>query len=250
VQVAFQTFGRRQTVKDVFFLFGRKAGLAADAFELLLPPALLRHVGGVHVLGADGAAVGLAQRVQQLAQAHAVLAEEGVGGVEHGFLVGIGETVKGRLEFGNVRALGALQGVQIGPALAHVAVGGNQLLHGSALATHLGVGAGHDHLGAALLGTLGKSIDHRQVGNILGVGAIDGRNVLEGVEIFAPVVGNAAWVGQVVLVHFLDVRAIAPEEMGVGRIGREDRLCLTHFFRYLRSPSGNISWLNYLPRHG
>jgi hypothetical protein len=80
------------------------------AFQLLLPPALLVLVGGVHVLGANGAAVGFAQRVEQLAQGHGVLAEEGVAGVEHRFLVGIAEAVKRGFQLGNVLALGALEG--------------------------------------------------------------------------------------------------------------------------------------------
>ena len=89
--------------------------MAANAFQLLLPPAFLPHVGGVHVLRAQGAAIGLAQSVEQFSQTHAVFAEEGVAGVEHGFLVGIGKAVKRGLEFGDVGAAGALQRIKIGP---------------------------------------------------------------------------------------------------------------------------------------
>ena len=69
-------------------------------------------------------------------------------------------------------ALGALERIEVGPARADIAVGGNQLLHGRALAAHFGVGAGHDHLGAAALGALGEGVDHRQVRNVLGEAAV------------------------------------------------------------------------------
>ena len=121
-----------------------------------------------------------------------------------------------------MRALGALQRVEIGPALAHVSVGGDQLLSGGALATHFGVGAGHDHASAALLGAFGKSIDHWQMGHVFGIAAIDGGHVLKGIEILAPAVGHAAGVGEVVFVHLFNIRRVAPEEISVARIGLID----------------------------
>jgi hypothetical protein len=39
--------------------------------------------------------------------------------------------------------------------------------------------------------------------------------MLEGVEILAPGVGHAAWIGQVVFIHLFDVWAIASEKVGV-----------------------------------
>jgi len=64
-------------------------------------------VAGVHVLGANGAAVGLTQRVHQLAQRHGLFAEESVAGIENGFLVSVAEAVERRIKLRNVRALGA-----------------------------------------------------------------------------------------------------------------------------------------------
>ena len=81
----------------MLFLLGAEGGLAADAFQLLLPPTFLRHVGGVHVLRAQGAAIGFTQGVDEFAQAQAVFAKEGVAGVEHGFLVGVAKAIKRRL---------------------------------------------------------------------------------------------------------------------------------------------------------
>ena len=161
-------------------------------------------------------AVGFAQRVDQLAQRHRVLAEEGVAGVEHGFLVGIAEAVEGGVELGDVLAFGALERVQVGPAGADVAVRRDELLHSGALAAQLRIGAGgDDDAGAALLGTLGKGVDHRQVRHILRGAAVDGGHVLQRVEVFAPVVGDAAGVGEVVFVHLLDIGRVAAEEIGI-----------------------------------
>ena len=55
VQEALQAFGGRHALEDVLLLLGGEVRLAADRFELLLPPALLVLVADVHVLGADGA---------------------------------------------------------------------------------------------------------------------------------------------------------------------------------------------------
>ena len=191
VQEALKAFGRRQALQHVLLLLGVELRVGARALELLLPPALLRLVGHVHVLGTDGAAIGFAQGIQQVAQRHGLLAEERVAGVEHRFEIGIGEAVEGRLEFGDRRALGTLERVEVGPAGPDVAVGGNQLLDRSALAAELGVGAaGLNHARGSLLGAFGEGIDDRKVGNVPRVAAVGRRNVLQRVEISAPVVGT------------------------------------------------------------
>ncbi|KAF1068613.1 MAG: hypothetical protein GAK39_03321 [Variovorax sp.] len=251
VQVALEAFGSRQAVEDALFPAGIKAGLGTAGFQLLLPPALLRLVRGIHVLGADGAAVGFAQSVHQLAQGHAFLAEEGVARVEHRFLVGIGEAVERRLQLGNFGALGALEGVQIGPACADIAVGGDQLLDGGALAAQLGVGAGgHDHLGAALLGALGESVDDGLVRNVLGVGAIDCGHMLQCIKVLAPGIRHATGIGQVVFVHFFDVGGIAAEEVGIALVGLVDRRLIAHIALTSASLREALAGLWNLPRHG
>jgi hypothetical protein len=86
-----------------------------------------------------------------------------------------------------VFALGAFERVQVGPAGADVAVSGDELLHLHALAAEIGVGArGNDHAGATLLGALCKGVDDRQVGDVSGIRAVGGRNVLQGVEVGTP----------------------------------------------------------------
>ena len=237
VQKALQPFGGGQALEHVLFLLGAQLRVGARAFEFLLPPALLALVGDVHVLGPDGAAVGFAQRVQQLAQRHGLFAEEGVAGVEHRLHVGIGEAIEGRLQLGDVGALGTLERVQIGPAGADVAVGGDQLLDGGALAAQFGIGAaGLHHLRAAGLGALGKGVDDGQVRHVLGVAAIGGGHVLQRIEIFAPRIGHAAGIGQVAFIHILHVRRIAAKEVGVALVGLIDGFRLAHGYADLSSP--------------
>ena len=195
MQKALQAFGSCQAIQNALFSLGTEVGLAADAFEFLLPPAFLVLVGGIHEFGADGAAIGFVQRVEQLTQRHFFFAEEGIAGIKNGFQVGIAEAVERGFQLRNRGALSALERIQIGPALAHVAVGGNELLHRCALAAHLGIDTGHNHLGATRLGALGKGIDDRHVGHVLGIAAIHCRHVLQGIEILAPRVGYATGVG-------------------------------------------------------
>ena len=219
MQEPLQTFGSGQTLQNRLFLFSVKIGLAADTFELLLPPALLRLVAGVHVLGAQRAAIGFAQRIEQLAQAHGFFAEEGVARVEHGFLIGTGEAVERGVQFRDVVTLGALERVQIGPAGAHIAVSGDQLLNGCTLAAQFGIGTGDDNFGLALFGALGKSVDDRQMWHVFGVAAIDCGDILQRVEIIAPIVRNAGGIGQVVFIHLFDIRRVAAEKIGVALVG-------------------------------
>ena len=95
VQVAFQALGSGQSLEDVLLFVGRVAGLAAHTFEPFLPPALLDRLRDVHDLRADGAAVGLAQRLQDLAERHVLrLAEVGIGGAERGVHVGLVQVVE------------------------------------------------------------------------------------------------------------------------------------------------------------
>jgi len=242
VQVALEALGRGQAVENMLFLLGAENRLAAHALKLLLPPALLLQVGRVHVLDTQGAAVGLAQCIVQLAQRHLVLAEEGVADVEDGLLVRAVEAVVGRVELGDVRTLGALEGIEVGVALADVAVGGDQLLHRGALAAQFGIDAGDDGLRHATLGTLGEGFDDRHVRHVARVAAVGSRDVLQRVEIVAPVVRHAGRVGQVVFIHLFHVRRVAAEEIRVAAVGGVDVVRLAHGFADLRFPRGNISW--------
>ena len=164
-----------------------------------------------------GAAVGFAQRLHDLAQRHVLgLGEVGVDGGEHDVHVRLGQVVERRLQFGDLRALGALQRVEVGPAAAQEAVGRDQRLHVHLLARHRQVGlAGLQREGIGL-GALREGFDHRRMGHVAGFGAVDRGHVLQAVEVGAPVVGHAAGVVEVGLVELLDVRGVAAEQVRVG----------------------------------
>ena len=77
--------------------------------------------------------------------------------------VGLAQVVERRFEFGDLRALGALERVQVGPARTQEAVGRDQALHVHLLARHGQVGlAGLQREGVGL-GALGEAFDHRRV---------------------------------------------------------------------------------------
>ena len=99
--------------------------------------------------------------------------------------------------------------------MAYVAVGRNQLLRGGGLATHFGIGAGHDHAGTAGFGAFSECIDNGKMGNVFGIGAVDSGDVLQGVEILTPRIGNATGVGEVVFVHLFDVRGVSAKQISV-----------------------------------
>ncbi|GAA5026579.1 hypothetical protein GCM10025794_11140 [Massilia kyonggiensis] len=161
---------------------------------------------------------GIAQHVQQVAQRGFFLAEVGVADVELGVQVGFGEAVEGRIEFRDRRTFLALQRVQVGPARAEVAVSGDQLGHGDALAAELSVrrrGHGADR---ALLGAFGERSDHGRVIHVRLGGTVDGGHVLHRVEIGTPVVGHGARIVQVRFVQLFHVRRITAEQVRVGVI--------------------------------
>ena len=117
-----------------------------------------------------------------------------------------------------LRALGALERIEVGPARAEEAVGGDQRLDVDLLARDGEVGrAGLDgeRIG---LGALREGLDDRRVRDVAGVGAVGGRHVLQRVEVGAPVVRHGAGVLEIGLVHLLHVRRVAAEQVGVGPV--------------------------------
>ena len=202
-----------------FFSLGVVGGLAADRLDALLPPALLAGVGDVHELGADGAAVRLAQRLQDLAQRHVLVGREvRVRRRERDVHVGFGQVVERRIELGDARTLGALERIEVGPARAEEAVGGDQRLDVDLLARDGEVGrAGLDGEGVGL-GALREGLDHRRVRDVAGVGAVGGGHVLQRVEVGAPRIRHGAGVLEIGLVHLFHVRRVAAEQVGVGPV--------------------------------
>ena len=208
MQVALEGLGGGGALEDALLHLGRELRRAAQALEAALDPALLTDVGHVHVLGADRAAVGLAQRLEDLAQGGALGAEAVEGAdVEALGEIGLGEAVVGRLEFGDLRALGALERVEVGPAVAEEAIGVDQLQHGDLL---LVLASGDDGAHRAALGHLLEGGDDRAVRHVARGGA-DLR--LQLVEIVAPLGGDRGRVGEVVFVLFFDERRVRAEQV-------------------------------------
>ena len=219
VEIALQALAGRQAVEDVLLLVSGEAGLAAHALQPFLPPALFHRLGDVHDLGADRPAVGLAQSLQDLPQGHVLgLAEVRVRRTERDVHVGLGQVVERGLQLGDLGALGALEGVQVGPAGAERTVGGDERLHVQLLARDGEVVAGGLDDEAAGLGALRERFDDRCVRDIPRLGTIDRRHMLQVVEVGPPVVGHAAWVVEVGLIEFLDIRRIAAEQVRVGPV--------------------------------
>jgi len=227
VQEALEAFSGRQAIQDVLFLLSREGGLGADGFQALLPPALFSRVGDVHVLGADAAAVRFTQSLHDLAQGHVLgLGEVGVRGRERDVHVRLVQPVEGRLEFGDLGALLALEGIEISPARTEETIGSNQRLNLNLFARHVEISrAGLDHEGVGL-GALCKRFNNRRMSHIAVVCAVSGWDVLEGVEVGAPVVWHRAGVVEIGLVQLFNVGGVTPEQVRV-------RPELLHHFAHL-----------------
>ena len=147
-------------------LLTREIARGAGGFQTLLHPTLLGRIGHVLEFSTDRSAVGVAQRLQQIAQRRSLATKIGIADVEHDVHVGIGEAVEGRLEFRNVWAFLALQRVEIRPLGTEETVGGDQLGDGNPLAAHLGISGCGNGTNRTLLCTLGKGGDHAGVRHI------------------------------------------------------------------------------------
>jgi hypothetical protein len=94
VQVTLQAFGRCELVENLALFFGAEVWPAQVLLQPLLPPALFGGVGAVHELGADGAAVGGPQGLNDGAQGHGLAAKVAVDGAEADVHVRLGQVVK------------------------------------------------------------------------------------------------------------------------------------------------------------
>ena len=124
LQEGLERLGRVELAQDPQLLVG--AGLGEPDLDLGLDPRALVGVLDVHVLGADGAAVGVAQDAEDLAQPQDRLAAEAAGR-EVALEVPQGQAVAGDVEVG-VAALAVLQRVGVGHEVAAHAVGVDELL--------------------------------------------------------------------------------------------------------------------------
>ena len=147
VQEVLELFGRDEAFENAAPRGGVERPGVGGRLHALLQPALLLRYLYVHVLAADLAAVGLAHRLENLAQRRHRLRRAAAAhrfteraGDEFAVEVPDGEAVIGRIEFGVVAGLGA-QRIEVRDQVPAHAVGIDQLQHrrllgdlGSALA--------------------------------------------------------------------------------------------------------------------
>jgi hypothetical protein len=224
MQITFERFGGSQPFEHPFALVGGVGRLRVNTFEAILDPALFGNRADVHVLDADRAAIGRFQGVENLAEGGVVGGSLERAGVEHRVQIGVGEAVVGRIELGNVLARGALERIEVGPAVADEAIGGDHLQD----ADLFPVVYGRHGRGAvaAFPRLLGEGVDHRQVRHI----AVDITGQLRQlVEIVAPLVGDGTGIVEIVFVQLLDEGRVATKEEGVTKK-------LIHHGSYLSSP--------------
>ena len=112
-QIALKPFRCGQFAEEAFLLVGREGRVARYGFDALLDPAFLFGRGNVHIFRADGAAVGLLERVNQIAQLHRVFAD-GKGTYVKAFLeIGLGQIVIRRIEIGHTVLFPQSQRIEI-----------------------------------------------------------------------------------------------------------------------------------------
>jgi len=140
--------------------------------------------------------------------------------------VGFAQVVERGLQLGDLRPFLALEWIEVGPARAEEAVGRDQRLHVHLLARDRQVGAARLVAEGVGLGALGKGFDDRRMRHVACARAVGGGNVLQRVEVRAPVVGHRTRIVEVALVHLFDVRRIATEQVRVGPV-------LLHHFAHL-----------------
>ena len=126
VQVAFEAFGGGQPLEDAQLGRSVEAEAAGGAFEPLLHPAPLGGVGDVHELGADAAAVGGLEPVQQVAKLEFVGPEIG-GDAELAIQVGRAQAVEFQAQVRGLLRRRHGQRVERRAQVAARAVGGDQL---------------------------------------------------------------------------------------------------------------------------
>ena len=206
-QVVLQALGGGQPLQHVLAHLVAELRRAAHRLEALLQPALLLGIDDMHDLAADGAAVGLLQRLDDIAQRRLVQPQEEGAGLELGIEILLSELVEGEVEVGNGKLAAQAQRIDVGLLVTAEAVGVDQLEDLDLLAALLAIGCGGSQCRSALLGELVELFADRGQGNIVG-GAVVGARQL--VKILAPLVGNGGGVIEVLLVerfHVMDVAA-------------------------------------------
>ena len=169
----------------------------------------------MHELRAHGVAVGLFQRVDDFLQRGGLETEAHLAQLESGLQVGGGQFMESKLEIGDMLPFRQAQGVELGPLVTTLTIGGDERQHPDLLPLVLrGLGVvgdgrfrAHAHLADA-----GETLPYRTVGHIVDdVGfAFDARQL---VKIVPPLLRNGIGVEKILLVEVFHVGGIAARDM-------------------------------------
>ena len=187
VQVALQGFGSGQTFENAFFLFAVEGRPRADAFQLVLQPALLIVIRHVHVLDTDGAAIRLAQGFQNFRQLRIFRQSLERTDIEHLLQIGIGKPVERGLQLIELGTRQTLERIEVGPAGAQRAVSGHHLAHRRLLFVFSTCNWCDGRAESAITRQFCKRRNHRRMGHV----ACDKtRHLGQAVKIITPLGGN------------------------------------------------------------
>ena len=128
VEVFLERLGSSEPLEEVLLVRRVVCGPAARGLQLFRHPPLLRDVGHIHVFDADRAAIGFLQRAEYLAQRR-LCGPMQRSGFEHRIHVLLGQAVKGRIEFGDVRLLCPSQRIYICNPVTLETVSRDELQH-------------------------------------------------------------------------------------------------------------------------
>ena len=140
-EVALQAFRRGQLAEEALFLFGAKARFARYRLNTLLDPAFFFGRGNVHIFRADGAAIGLLQGGDQIAQLHRVFTDGKRAYVIDLLEIGLGQIVVSRIEIRHSLLLPQAQRIEIRMLVTTEAVCVDELQDFNLL--HIGVRVGN-----------------------------------------------------------------------------------------------------------
>ena len=140
-EVAFEAFRRGQLAQEAFFLFGAKARFACYRLDTLLDPAFFFGRSNVHIFRADGAAIGLLQGRDQIAQLHRVFTDGKRTYVIDLLEIGLGQIVVSRIEIRHSLLLPQSQRIEIRMLVTTEAVCVDELQDFNLL--HIGVRVGN-----------------------------------------------------------------------------------------------------------
>ena len=214
MQVLLQATRSDQALQHVQTRLLWQLDLAMVQFDALLQPALLRGIGDVHVLEADGAAIGAVERRQQVLQHHPRRGAAKRTNVILAFQIHGVEPMKFRRQIGRARAWIQVQRVEVGRQVTTKPIGVDQLQYPGLLVGQVGVQA-------VAIASATKTMDLTQLqklGDHRPVGLIVGDAPPHRVEGLPPLRVDAVRILQPVLVQGLDERRITAIEGGLFQV--------------------------------